>query len=71
MYCDILEEEEVAVIGEAETPDIQERELENDVERSENEEVDMQLKVDVMDRREILEVKAEPEKFKANCCSIS
>lgn len=70
MYCDILEEEEMAVIEEAETPDIQEREMEKSVE-SVDEEVDMQLKLDIMDRREMLEVKAEPEKFKANCCSIS
>ena len=70
MYCEILEEEEVAVIEEEPTHIEGEDIAEADKEPNYSEEK-VQTKQDSTEIATIIEMKPEPEKFKANCCTVS
>ena len=70
MYCDILEEEEVAVVKEEPTGTNGEVIANADAETNYAEEK-LQTKIDSPDITTIIEMKSDPEKFKANCCTVS
>jgi len=70
MYSDILEEEEVAVVEEEPTHIEGDDIAKADKELNYSEEK-VQTKQDSTEIVTIIEMKAEPEKFKANCCTVS
>jgi hypothetical protein len=79
VYCEILEEEETATTEEeinateennmAKTVPVEDRKYE---EQNAHHQRDITLYHALnVERKEIIEIKAEPEKFQTNCCSIS
>ena len=78
MYCEILEEEETVTTEEEEMDETEEKEMAKTVEDKKDEDQNTHLKRDIIlhptlnvEGKEISEIKAEPEKFQTNCCSIS
>ena len=78
MYCEILEEEETATTEEEEMDETEDKDRTKMDEDRKDEDQNAHPKRDItlypalnVERKEIIEIKAEPEKFQTNCCSIS
>ena len=80
MYCEILEEEEAATTKEEEMDETEENNIAKTVpvEDRKYEEQNAHHQRDItlypalnVEIKEIIEIKAEPEKFQTYCCSIS
>ena len=78
MYCEILEEEEIATTEEEEIDEAGEEDMDKTEEDRKDENQNAHLKTDLIlypvlnvERKEIVEIRSEPKKFQSNCCSIS
>jgi len=71
MYCDILEEEEEVAVVKEEPTGTDGEVTANAVEETNYAEEKVQTKIDSPDITTVIEMKSDPEKFKANCCTVS